>query len=144
MSDTARQNLRVAATHSGIRQGVEAFNRFRSDCGLPDDAVWQVQVALDEMLVNVVSHAYADAVDGVLDLVFSFAGGELEIAVVDDGPAFDPLTLPPPDVDVPLEDRRPGGLGVYFVRSPMDRVAYTRRDGRNWFVCAKRVTGAGA
>lgn len=141
MPSPARQTLRVAATRPGIRQAAEAFDRFSSTCGLQKDKVWQMQVALDEVLANATSHASGDVSAGMVDLAFSFADGELELTIIDDGPAFDPLTLPEPDTHSPLEDRRPGGLGVHFVRSLMDRVEYARRDGRNWLVCARRVTG---
>ena len=57
--------------------------------------------------------------------------------VSDTANAFDPLSLPSPDLTLPLEQRKPGGLGVMLVRKLMDEVHYERRDGRNHFVFRK-------
>jgi anti-sigma regulatory factor (Ser/Thr protein kinase) len=59
------------------------------------------------------------------------ADGKLNLSLSDDGPAFDPLALPTPDLDAPLEERPVGGLGVYLVREMMDDVSYSHRGGRN-------------
>jgi len=58
--------------------------------------------------------------------------------VSDDGPAFNPLQVPEPDVAATLEERRPGGLGVHLVRQLMDRVEYRRAEGRNCLVMTWR------
>jgi serine/threonine-protein kinase RsbW len=60
------------------------------------------------------------------------------MTVEDDGPHFDPLSLPPPDVTVGLADRRVGGLGVHLVRNLMDTVSYARTAGRNQLCMSKR------
>ena len=54
------------------------------------------------------------------------------VAVVsDDGIAFDPLEVPPPDLESSLEDRPVGGLGVHFMLTLMDEVTYRREGDRN-------------
>src|SRR5262249_46780457 len=59
--------------------------------------------------------------------------------VEDDGPQFDPLSLPPPDVTASLADRRGGGLCVFLVRDMMDTVTYARIAGRNQLRMSKRL-----
>ena len=44
---------------------------------------------------------------------------------------FNSLELPPPDVSVPLEQRRPGGLGIHLARNLLDGLTYSRIGGRN-------------
>jgi len=51
--------------------------------------------------------------------------------VIDNGHPFDPTAAPEPDLSLPLERRRPGGLGIHLMRSMMDRVHYRRSDGSN-------------
>jgi serine/threonine-protein kinase RsbW len=63
------------------------------------------------------------------------------MTVEDDGPQFDPLSLPPPDVTVSLADRKVGGLGVFLVRNLMDTVSYARVAGRNQLRMSKRLEG---
>jgi anti-sigma regulatory factor (Ser/Thr protein kinase) len=62
----------------------------------------------------------------------------VEMTIQDEGPAFDPLLLPEPDVTAALDERRPGGLGVHLVRKLMDRVEYRRTEGRNCLIMTWR------
>jgi serine/threonine-protein kinase RsbW len=139
MATDETRTLRVAATGDGILLAVEAFTQFTSACALTRDDVWKIEVALHEWLTNIVEHGNDGAPGGTIDVQYRLTAGDLEIAVTDDGPAFDPWTLPPPDTAAPIEDRKPGGLGIYFIRQLMDRVAHDRTDGHNTLVFAKRV-----
>lgn len=65
--------------------------------------------------------------------------GEMVLGIEDDGPAFDPLDAPEPDVEAALEDRPVGGLGIYLLREMMDRLEYARVDGRNCLTLHKRL-----
>jgi serine/threonine-protein kinase RsbW len=108
--------------------------------GLPRDAVVDMQVALDEVLTNVITHGYAD--DGVHEIRVrvSVVPGVLEATVEDDARPFDPLTIPPPDLSASLRERAVGGLGIHFVRTLMSEVTYARVDNRNRLVLKKRLT----
>ena len=61
------------------------------------------------------------------------------IQLVDSGKPFDPLTRPDPDLTLDAEDRGIGGLGIYMVKTSMDRVTYEREDGQNVFTMWKRL-----
>jgi serine/threonine-protein kinase RsbW len=61
--------------------------------------------------------------------------------VFDDGIAFDPLKVPPPDLTADLGSRPIGGLGVHFVKTLMDEVAYRRDGNRNVLTMRKRFAG---
>jgi serine/threonine-protein kinase RsbW len=129
-------------TKDGLGQAIQAFERFCSGRGLDQDTTWKFQVSLDEVLSNSIRHGYDTRPDGLIDLTFDLSNGTLTLTVEDDGPAFDPLSLPEPDVAAPLESRRPGGLGVHFVKRLMDGVEYERRGGLNRLVFWRRVAAA--
>jgi serine/threonine-protein kinase RsbW len=57
--------------------------------------------------------------------------GRLSIEVEDDGIPFDPRAVPAPDLDAPVEARRPGGLGIPLCRALMERIDYERSGGLN-------------
>ena len=137
-----RLTVRVAAGQVGLRAAAGALDRFEAAHTLDPEAGWPVHVALDEVLSNIVSHGTAGRPDPVIEVTFALVDGSLEITVVDDGPEWNPLTLPPPDTAAPLDARRPGGLGVHLVRNLMDRVTYTRQDDRNRLVFARRCDAA--
>ena len=63
---------------------------------------------------------------------------DLHIQVTDSGRPFNPLAVPSPDTQLPLEDRPVGGLGVHLVPPPHGRVAYRREDGKNTLTMRRR------
>jgi len=62
-----------------------------------------------------------------------------EVVVTDDGPAFDPLGAPEPDMSLGVEERPVGGLGIALVRKLMDETEYERRDGKNRLRLRRRL-----
>jgi len=101
--------------------------------GLPADSEMDVTLALEEVVSNVIRHGCTPGREYDIQVHFQAADGAVEVEVTDDAMAFDPLSLPPPNLDVPIEQRKAGGLGVFLVRELMDEVSYQRVDGRNHF-----------
>jgi serine/threonine-protein kinase RsbW len=139
MAPATRLSVRVAASPVGIEQAAAALDRFRAAHSIAEAAAWPLQVALDEILSNIVRHAGPGLEAGDIEITVERRGDLVEMTVTDDGPAFDPLQLPEPDVRAPLEDRSPGGLGVHLVRKLMDRVDYVRTEERNRLTITWRV-----
>jgi serine/threonine-protein kinase RsbW len=136
-------SIRVPGTAAGIQAATDAFDAFRTTASLADAAAWPVHVALDEVLANIVQHAYRGRSDGVIDLTFTLAEDRLTVAVADDGPEMNPLLAPEPDTIAPLGGRRIGGLGIHLVRHLMQAAEYSRQNGRNCLVLVRSL-GAGA
>lgn len=84
-------------------------------------------VALEEVLVNVVVHAHASWIEVRVEC----SPGWIAIDVWDDGPAFDPLRHPEPDISAPLSKRRPGGLGIFLAEKLTSEMTYAREGERN-------------
>ena len=95
-------------------------------------------LALTEWITNVISYAYEDDQEHWLSVRFLTAPNRARVEVEDDGRAFNPLTLPPVDTTVPLEQRPVGGLGIHMIRQLMDSVEYRRTDGRNFLTLTRR------
>jgi serine/threonine-protein kinase RsbW len=94
--------------------------------------------AVDELSANIILHGY----DGAPGMVTVSCRAEPEAFVItlrDTAPAFDPTTVVDPDLDVPLEQRRVGGLGIYLSRKMMDDMRYQRLpSGENELTLVKR------
>jgi serine/threonine-protein kinase RsbW len=116
--------------------------RFGAERELPDHAVFEINLALDEVLTNVISYGHDDGGRHEIEVRLSARDGEVAIEVADDGRAFDPLSAPEPPVDQPLAERAVGGLGIHMVRKLMDRLEYRRDGGRNVLTMCKRTAGA--
>ena len=113
--------------------------------GLPTTALFDLHLALDEILTNVVSYGYDDQHEHeiIVRLTLGADGDsrQLEVEVEDDGRPFNPLETAPPDVNASIEDRPIGGLGIHLVRRVMDDLEYRRQRGKNVLVMRKTVAG---
>ena len=149
------EDRRAALDHVGTRAGrrarlvvlneaarLPALTRFLQEfwvaAGLPAEPAQAFELALEETFVNIALHG-APVGSARVEVSLHLAGGQLTLAVEDDGPAFDPLSMPPPDVTARLEDRPVGGQGIHLVRQVMDEVSYRRVGKRNQLRMSKRI-----
>lgn len=95
------------------------------------EVVFQLTIAFDELTANVIKYAVAGRKKTTLSCQVEIGRKRVELVVKDNGPAFDPLSVPPPDLDIPLEERPIGGLGLHLVRSFFPDISYRRDDGWN-------------
>ena len=94
-----------------------------------------VTLAVDEALTNILRHAYGGQSGRPIEILFrripqgggSKRGEGLEILLSDRGPAVDPRKLR----GRRLDEIKPGGLGLHFIRQSMDTVEFTRARGVN-------------
>ena len=100
------------------------------DC--PMKAQMQLDVAVEELYVNIASYAYAPGT-GSATIRFETTHDPLtvEITFIDSGVPYDPLARKDPDVTLAAEEREIGGLGIYMVKKSMDAVDYEYRNGQN-------------
>ncbi len=110
---------------------VEFFDAFCAPLLPTAKDVHSLRLALEEAVVNVINHGYADGQPHTFTVELAAADRRVTIVVNDDAPAYDPLSRAEVDVTKPLEDRPIGGLGVHLVKKLMDSARYERRDGRN-------------
>jgi len=107
--------------------------------GLPGETVFDLNLALEEAVSNIIRHGYAGREGHGVSVTVHFAGEWVAATVEDDAAPFDPSKHPEPDLTVPLEDRLDGGMGVYLIRRLMDEVDYRREEGRNVLTLKKRI-----
>jgi anti-sigma regulatory factor (Ser/Thr protein kinase) len=122
----------------------ERFNDFAEQFQVPAAVRRSFNIALDDLINNVISYAYDDTAPHVIGVVLRLDLEALECAIADDGRAYDPFAAEAPDIDLDLDERDIGGLGVHLVRSLMDEVSYERRDGKNVVTLRKRLAEPGS
>lgn len=98
--------------------------------GCPMKVIMQVNIALEEIFVNVAHYAYPDGV-GPARVGIEAGDGKVKIRIEDSGIPFDPLERSDPDVTLSAEDRDIGGLGIFMVKQSMDEVTYSYENGKN-------------
>ena len=99
--------------------------------GVSPQAVYLVNLAIEELATNILKYGYDDTAAHEILLRLEIDSGTLLLVLEDDGHEFDPLAAPEPDVNLPAEERLPGGLGIHLVRKMVDEIHYQRLDGRN-------------
>ena len=110
---------------------IEEIDGFGLENHWPSDLVFRVTLIVEEMVQNILDYGYRDYPGDVKVTVISRAN-TISIDIVDNAPPFDPLTeSPEPDLTSVIEERRIGGLGVYFTRTLMDEVSYKHVSGEN-------------
>lgn len=105
--------------------------------GADPQALAGLEVALDELLTNIVLYAYRDGQAHEIIIQVDARDGRLRIEIRDDGTPFDPTRAEPPDLEADLDDRPLGGLGLHIVRTVFETVAYRRTEGWNVLVLTK-------
>ncbi len=103
-----------------------ALGEWLSTAGAPAAAARDIRLMLDELFTNIVFHGYGGGTDGWVEVRAAVKGAAVEIVLRDRGTPFDPTQTPDPDRSAPLEQRRIGGLGLYFVRRLADGLSYRR------------------
>jgi serine/threonine-protein kinase RsbW len=89
------------------------------------------ELALEEVFTNIVRHGTQPGKVPSVEVSLVMSTDGLTMTIEDDGPRFDPLSLPAPDITAALDDRPVGGLGVFLVRQMMDAVDYQYVGSRN-------------
>jgi len=140
MSDARDEvTVRLANRLEEIERLTAVIEAFTAKHQLPDAIAFAFNLSLDELVTNVILYAFPDVQEHAIDVRLRLEGGVLHAELSDDGRPFDPLSVPPPNLDAPIEERRIGGLGLHIVREMMDTLEYAREDGRNVLRLGKRV-----
>ena len=126
LSEVARLNGRLEA------QAAEA--------SVPSGLVADMRLCLEEVVTNVVNHAFAGILDPTLRVELEAAPDMLTALVVDNGPAFDPLEHPLAPRVTDLVAAPIGGLGIRLLRARASALRYERLEvwNRLTITCRRR------
>ena len=111
------------------------FNRNNLDVTL----LPSVNLALEEALANVIMYAYPEGEKGAAELTLEVVNGQICATISDTGVPFNPLEQKEADLDVSLEERQIGGLGIHLIKEIMDEVEYAHEEGRNVLRMQKKL-----
>lgn len=88
---------------------------------------YHLNLVLTEATINAIKHANYNNPQDTVRITIQIQENAVIIKVYDHGQGFDLEAVPLPDFDHPQED----GMGLFFIKSLMDSVTYTRRDDCN-------------
>jgi sigma-B regulation protein RsbU (phosphoserine phosphatase) len=110
------------------------------DMPTDEDLRFKLRLSIEETVENVVQYAYKDSIGWMeVETNLDEKGFLLTVTLKDAGKKFNPLEMPDPDVNLPLEEREIGGLGIFLCKQFMDEVEYHYEDGCNILTMKKNI-----
>lgn len=129
---TGESELEIDAVAENLPQVTEFVDRRLEAAGCPARAQLQINIAVEEIFVNIANYAYAPGKGKVaLRMEVTDEPVMVRITFVDYGIPYNPLAREDPDVTLSAQEREIGGLGIYMTKKIMDDVSYEYRDGQN-------------
>ncbi len=133
-----KNELEIEAEAVKLRTVISFIDEQLEAVGCPMKTQLQIELAVEEIFVNIASYAYAPGTGTVqIKTVISGEPPVAEITFIDHGVRYDPLSRDDPNVKLPPSERKIGGLGIFLTKKNMDNVSYEYRDGCNILVMRK-------
>ena len=134
------QELIVEADRMNLPQ-VQAFiDEQLEEVGCPMPAQISIDIAVEELFVNIASYAYGNGSGkAVVQVTVHEDPLSVEITFIDNGAPYDPLAKADPDTTLSLKEHKKGGLGIFMVKKSMDNVSYEYKDGNNILTIKKNL-----
>lgn len=117
-------NLTIPGRYSYLEKIREFVGQFAKQAGMNASEVYEVQLSVDEACSNIIEHAYGGEDLGKIDCSCQVDGESLTIVLRDFGGSFNPENVPPIEKDVPLQQLKPRGAGIYLMKKLMDEVSF--------------------
>lgn len=126
MDNTAEnyQQKTFAGRYDRLAEIGEFIAQAAKNAGFDEDAVYTLQLAVDEACTNIIEHAYEGEGKGKIECICDDDEDELIITLHDWGKAFNPENIPEPDFSVPIEEIESRGAGLILIKKIMDDVKF--------------------
>ena len=115
---------RFSCSLNNLEQICNYVTHYARQAGLNDTEVYAVQMAVDEASTNIIEHGYGQECPSRIDITCDVQEDGLKVVIYDDAEPFNPESIPKPEVNVPLEELKPRGLGMFLMEQMMDEVHY--------------------
>lgn len=128
-----RNELHLTLDGDEPRRVAEMFEEMAVEHDVPVAIVFKFQLALDELLTNVISYAFdSDTSEAAIKVTLEMNADQIAAVIEDNGRPFNPLLdAPNPDLELSAEDRSIGGLGIHLTKAFVETLSYERTEGLN-------------
>lgn len=124
----SRGHVRVPAELERVAEVRSLIREVVGDCDATEWCEDDLVQAVDEAATNAIVHGYRGR-PGWLEVTAERVDDRIVVTLQDTAPTFDPTAVPEPDLAVPPERRRPGGMGVHLMRLATDSMTHAPRPG---------------
>lgn len=102
---------------------------------IPMKTAYSFNIVIDELVSNICNYSCATEMSAGICITEK----DISMRLEDNGDPFDPEQIDDPDLELSVEERGIGGLGIYMVRQMMDSFEYDYSDGKNICVITKAI-----
>lgn len=131
--------LKIEAVLDNLDTVISFVETQASLSGLAPEKTAGIPLVIEEAFVNICSYAY-EGHKGDISVSCINEPESMTVKISDSGAAFDILSIPDPDTTSDIDDRKIGGLGVFFIRQFTDELSYRRENGCNILTLVFRNT----
>ncbi|RLD91500.1 MAG: hypothetical protein DRJ29_14000 [Bacteroidetes bacterium] len=118
-----------------IRKDLEFLEQ---EWAIPKTEIKQILVIIEEIFSNIVRYAFEDRQEHAIDIRLGCDDNQIEIEIIDDGIAFNPLDYHlGPQSDPATSDA--GGMGLTLIRAFSSKMIYQRNSDKNHLKITKKV-----
>ena len=118
-----------------IRKDLEFLEQ---EWAIPESEIKQILLIIEEIFSNIVRYAFEDKQEHAIDIRLGYTDNQIEIEIIDDGIAFNPLDYHlEPQSDPATSDA--GGMGLTLIRAFSSKIFYQRNSGKNHLKITKKV-----
>lgn len=125
-------NFQVPANEKLIDEMIKPIISSLEENDIAFKCIYQINLALEELFVNISKYAYSDN-EGIIDISYEISDNpkQLKVIIRDKGKEFNPLAKEDPNLNVSVQERKIGGLGIYIVKNMVDDIKYHRANDEN-------------
>lgn len=136
----ADNEIEIEALTDNLQTVLDFVDEHLESMGASMKAQMQIDVAVEELFVNIAHYAYAPNTGiAVIQVEEDKEKHQISITFADKGKPYNPLEKPDPDVTLSADDREIGGLGIFMVKKSMDDMRYEYKDGQNTLTVTKSL-----
>ena len=118
-----------------IRKDLEFLEQ---EWAIPKSEIRQILVIIEEMFSNIVRYAFEDNEEHSIEILLGYADSQIEIEIIDDGKAFNPLDYQTGPLSDPAASDA-GGMGLTLIRAFSSKISYRRFSGKNRLIISKKI-----
>lgn len=132
--------IKKQATYENLDSILSFLRKNLNNYGADKEIIPDVVLAVEELVVNIVSYAFPDKENGNVEISCKLDKNKvLIVSIEDEGIPFDVLASEDPDTSTPINERGIGGMGIFLVKNVVDDIKYQRKNGKNILTIKKSL-----
>jgi len=132
-------NLKIKRSSDELDITKEKINNFLKLNNINEEILSRIELSIYEVLINIVEHTPAKYKDKDISIECSIIDKNIKAVISNEGESFDLTKVKLPDIVAHYKEGKKRGLGIYFIRTLMDKVVYSYKDNINILTLFKDI-----